>query len=85
MGILMAVGVQQTGDKPMATQIRYPGDDLDIRAIHPSQRKMKKRQWMGNRPMAVGSQLADFGPRVETDLYLKRARKMGKCLITASM
>ena len=34
--------------------------------------------------MAVGTQRVDFGPRVETNLYLKRARKMGKSLITAS-
>ena len=31
--------------------------------------------------MAAGTQRADFGPRAETDLYLKRARQIGKSLI----
>ena len=34
--------------------------------------------------MAIGTWHTDFGPRAETDLYLKRARQMGKSLIIAS-
>ena len=35
--------------------------------------------------MAAGIGRADFGPRAETNLYLKLARKMGNCLITTNM
>ena len=34
--------------------------------------------------MAAGIRHTNFGPRVETDLYLKRAQQIGKSLITAS-
>ena len=34
--------------------------------------------------MTAGTQHADFGPKVETNLYLKRVRQMGKSLTTAS-
>ena len=34
--------------------------------------------------MVAGARCADFDPKVETKLYLKRARKMSKNLITAS-
>ena len=34
--------------------------------------------------MAAGIRHANFNPRVETDLYIKRARQMGKSLLTAS-
>ena len=34
--------------------------------------------------MAAGTQRADFGPRAETDLCVKRAQQMGKSLIIAS-
>ena len=36
------------------------------------------------RLMAAGTRHVDFGPRVETNFYLKQARQMGKSLITAS-
>ena len=39
---------------------------------------------MGNRPMAAGTQRVDFNPNAETNFYLKRARQMGKSLITVS-
>ena len=35
--VLMAIGIQRTEDRPMATGTQYSGDDLDIGAIHPSQ------------------------------------------------
>ena len=66
--------MQQTGDRPMVACTQYPGDKLDIRAIHPSQCKTTKRQRMGNTPMAASTQHADFSLRAETDLYLKQAR-----------
>ena len=34
--------------------------------------------------MAASTRHADFGAMTEIDLYLKRARQMGKSLITAS-
>ena len=34
--------------------------------------------------MAVGTRYAGFGPKAETNLYLKQAWRMGKSLITAS-
>ena len=34
--------------------------------------------------MAASTQHANFSPRAETDLYLERARQMGKSLITTS-
>ena len=43
LDILMAGGVQQTGDKLMSACTQYPGNDLNIAAIHPSQRKMTKK------------------------------------------
>ena len=73
------------GDRPMAACTRYPIDDLDTSAIHISQQKMTKRQWMEIRPMVVGARHEGFSSRAETNLYLKQARKMGKRLITASM
>ena len=33
--------------------------------------------------MAVGTQGMDFGPKAETNLYLKQAQKIGKSLTTA--
>ena len=69
----------------MAACTRYSGENLDTEAIRPSHLKMTKRQWMGIRPMAIGTQHEDFGPRAESNSYLKRARQMGKSLITASM
>ena len=70
----------------MAACTRYSGDDLDTGAIHyPYQQKMTKRQWTGIRLMAIGTQHADFGPRVEANPYLKQAQKMGKSRITVSM
>ena len=36
MDIVMAVGLQWMGDRPMAARTLYLGYDLDIRAIHPS-------------------------------------------------
>ena len=74
MDIPIAVGLQQMGDRPMAACARYSGSDVDIEAIHPSQWKMIKRQLTGNRSMAAGTWRADFSPRAETSLYLKRAR-----------
>ena len=41
-------------------------------------------QWMRFRLMAIGTRHADFGLRVETNFYLKRARQISKHLITAS-
>ena len=47
-------GVQQTGDKPMVAFTRYLGDDLDTRALHPSQRKMtKNNKWKSDRWLQV--------------------------------
>ena len=82
--ISMVVGLQQTGDRPMAACTQYPSDDLYIGVIHPSQRKTRKRQQTENILMAASSRFADFSPRVETDFYLKRAHQMGKSLIIAS-
>ena len=82
---MMVVRMQQTGDRPVAICIRYSGDDLDIKAIHPFQWKTTERQWRGNKPMAEGTRCADLVLRAETNLYLKRARQMGKSLITANM
>ena len=73
MDVPMVVGVQQTGDKSMATRSQYLGDNLDTRAIRPSQRKMTKRQRRGITPMAAGTWHVDLGPRAKTNLYLKRA------------
>ena len=80
----IAMGMQQTGDRPMVACTQYSGDDLDIRAIHPSQWKTTKRQWMEIRPMAVGTRHMDFGLRAEANPYLKRAQQMGNSLIPAS-
>ena len=82
--ILMAMGVQWRGNRLMAACTHYSGDDLDTKAIHPSQQKMTKRQHVGIRLMVAGTRHADFDPRAETKFYLKRARQMGKSLITAS-
>ena len=41
--ILMVIGVQQTGDIPMAACTQYSGDNLNIEVTHPSQQKMTKR------------------------------------------
>ena len=84
MDIPMSMGVQQTGDRPMAACTRYSGDDLDTEAIHPSQRKMTKRQQTGIRSMVAGTQNADFDLRAETNSYLKLVLQMGKSMITAS-
>ena len=55
----------------MAACTGYSGNDLDIGAIHPSQRKKTKGQWTRIRPMAVGTRHADSGPKVEANSYLK--------------
>ena len=78
------VRVQQIGDRSEATYTQYLGDDLDARAIHPSQRKLTKRQQTGNSSMNAGPRCVNFDPKAETNLYLKRAQQMGKRLITAS-
>ena len=84
--VLMPMGMQQMGDRPMAACTRYSGDDLDTGAIHhPNQQKMTKRQWTGIILMAIGTQHVDFGPRVKANPYLKRAQEMGKSQITANM
>ena len=57
--ILIAIRVQQTGDMLIAAYTRYSGDDLDTRAIHPSQWKITKRQWTGIRPIVVGTRHAN--------------------------
>ena len=75
MNFSMAVGMQQMGNRPMAVGTKYLGDDLDTAAINPSQWKMTKRQQTRIRPIAVGIQYADSGPRVETNPYLRRAEK----------
>ena len=71
--ILMVVGVQQTEDRLMAACTWCSGDDLDTGAIHPSQWKTTKRQQMVVRLMAIGAQQVNFGPRAETNSYLKQA------------
>ena len=43
MDIPMVVGVQPTGERPMAACTRYLDDNLDTGAIHPSQQKMTTR------------------------------------------
>ena len=53
--VSIAMGMQRTRDRLMAACTRYLGDDLDTRAIHPSQRKMTKRQQTGIRPMAAST------------------------------
>ena len=73
MNFFMVVGMQQTGDRPMAVCTWYSGDDLDTWAIHPSQQKMTKRQRTRIRPMVVGTQHVDSSLRVEINPYLKRA------------
>ena len=78
------VRVQQTGDRLEVACTRYLGDNLDTRAIHPSQWEMTKRQRTGNRLMASGIRRGDFDLKAEINLYLKRGRKMGKSMITAS-
>ena len=82
--ISMVLEVRRMRNRSMATCTQYSSDDLDTKAIHPSQWKMIKRQRTGIRLMAVGIWHADFGLRAETNFYLKRARKMGKSLITTS-
>ena len=82
--ISMVVGVRQMGNRPMAACTQYLGHDLDTKAIHPSQRKMTKRQQTRITLMASGTRHADFGPRVESSFYLKRVRQMGKSLLIAS-
>ena len=74
MDIPMVVGVQRTRNKLMAAWTQYSSDDLDTKAIHLSQRKMAKRQRTGIRSMAAGTQHTDFGPRAETNFYLKQVR-----------
>ena len=69
--VSMAMGVQQTGDKPMAICTQYSGDDLDTRSLHPSQQKMTKRQRTGITPMVAGTWHGDFSPSAKTNLYLK--------------
>ena len=68
----------------MAACTRDPGDDLDTMAIHPFQRKETKMQRTMIRLMVAVTWHVGFGPRAETNTYLKRARQMGKSLITAS-
>ena len=80
----MAVGVQQIGDRLVTAWTRYSGDGLDIEAIHSSQRRMIKRKRMRNRLIDAGTRRADFSPRAKTNFYIKRARQMGKSLITAN-
>ena len=43
MDIPMAIGVQQMRDRPVVACTRYSGDDIGIKAIHPSQHKMTKK------------------------------------------
>ena len=69
--VSIAMVVQWTGNRPMVACTQYSGDDLDTKAIHPSQGKMKKMQRTGIRPMVVGTQYADFIPRAKTNFYLK--------------
>ena len=69
---LMAVEMQQTRDRLMATGTQYLGDDLDTKAIHPSQQKMTKRQWTGIRLMAAGTRHEDSSLKAETNPFLKR-------------
>ena len=64
---------RQIGVKPEPACTQFLGDDLGTRAIYPSQQKMTKRQWTGKRPMVVGLLRANFGPKVETNLYIKGA------------
>ena len=80
----MVVGVQRTGDISIGAYTWYSGDDLDTKAICPSQWKMVKRQRTGIRLMATGTWHVDFGPRAKTNSYLKQPCQMGKSLITAS-
>ena len=68
----MAMEVQWTGNRPMATCTRYSGDELDTKAIHPSQQEMIEKQWTGIRSMAAGTRQMNFGPRAKTNFYLKR-------------
>ena len=78
MDIAMAVGVQQTRDRLVATWTRYSGDNLNTRAIHPSQWKTTKRQRTRNRPMVVSAQGADYGPRAEPTFILSKHDKWVK-------
>ena len=82
--VLMAVGMQWMGYKPMAEYTQYLSDDMDTRALYTSQRKKTKRQWTGIRPTTADTRHADFSPKAETNLYLKRAWQMGNSLIPTS-
>ena len=84
LDILIVVGVQQNGDKLMVACTRYSGDDLDTRAIDPSQWKMTRRRWTGVRPMAAAIRHAFFSSRAKTNLYLKLVGQIGKNRITVS-
>ena len=80
----MAIRVQQKGVRPVASCTQYSGDDLNIKVTLRFQQKWTKWQRTGNKLMAAGTRRADFDPKAEINLYLKRARQMGKSLITAS-
>ena len=84
MDILIVVGMQQTGDRPIAACTQYLGDDLDTGAIYLSQRKTAKRQPTGIKLMAVGTRHVNFSLRAKTNSYLKRGQQMGKSLINAN-
>ena len=57
----MVVGLQQIENKPVASYTWYSGDNLDIKVIHPSQKKMTKKQWTGNRLITASMQQIDSG------------------------
>ena len=59
----MALGMQQTEDKPMAACTRYSGDDLDTEAIHPFQWKNDKKEV--DRDQTDGCRYSACGPRFE--------------------
>ena len=78
MDVLMTMGMQHIGDRQMVACTWYLGVNLDAGAIHPFLPKMAKRQRTGIRPMAVGTQHADFGLRAKANHYLKRVRQIAK-------
>ena len=82
--IPMVVEVQHMGDRPMAACTGYPGDDLDIGAIHPSQQKMTKKVVDEKQTDGYRYSACRLLSKAKTNLCLRLARQMGKSLIIAS-
>ena len=84
MDYLMAIGMQQTGIKPMIVGARRSGDNLDTEVIHSYQQKMITMQRMVIRLMVACAQRMDPSPKAEANHYMREAWQKGKSMKNAS-